>query len=91
MPEERAWIDQYLAHGFVDTFRDLYPDAEDRYTWWTYMRRARERNIGRRIDYFMVSDPLLPAVVEADILSHVMGSDHCPISLTLDTDRLSRL
>jgi exodeoxyribonuclease-3 len=91
MPEERAWIDQYLAHGFVDTFRALYPDAEDRYTWWTYMRKARERNIGWRIDYFMVSDSLLPAVVEADILSHVMGSDHCPISLTLDADRLSRL
>jgi exodeoxyribonuclease-3 len=89
IPEERAWIDRYLAHGFVDTFRALHPDAEGRYTWWTYIRNARERNVGWRIDYFMVSQPLLPAVIEADILSHVTGSDHCPVTLSLDVARLN--
>ncbi len=88
MPEERAWIDCYLAHGFADTFRALHPDAEGRYTWWTYIRNARERNVGWRIDYFMVSQSLLPAVIEAEILSHVMGSDHCPVMLSLDMARL---
>ena len=88
MPEERAWIDRYLAHGFVDVFRALHPDAEGQYTWWTYIRNARERNVGWRIDYFMVSQPLLPAVTGAEILSHVIGSDHCPISLSLDLARL---
>jgi exodeoxyribonuclease-3 len=88
LEEERAWIDAYLEHGFVDAWRVRNPDAEGQYTWWMYMRNARERNIGWRIDYFMVSQALMPAVVEADILSDVMGSDHCPITLELDTDRL---
>ena len=88
MPEERAWIDRYLEHGFVDTFRAFHPTAEGQYTWWTYIRNARERNVGWRIDYFMVSQSLLPAVSEAKILSQVMGSDHCPISLSLDLSRL---
>jgi exodeoxyribonuclease-3 len=87
MLEERVWIDRYLAHGFVDTFRALHPDAEGYYTWWTYMRNARERNIGWRIDHFMVSESLLPAVIEADIMAQVMGSDHCPITLSLDVAR----
>ena len=84
MPEERVWIDRYLEHGFVDTFRALHPDEAERYTWWMYMRNARERNIGWRIDYFMVSESLMPAVTGADILSDVMGSDHCPVTLELD-------
>jgi exodeoxyribonuclease-3 len=88
IPEERAWIDRYLAHGLVDAFRALHPDKEGRYTWWTYIRNARERNVGWRIDYFMVSQSLLPAVTEAEILSHVMGSDHCPVMLSLDLARL---
>jgi exodeoxyribonuclease-3 len=91
MPEERVWIDHYLAHGFVDTFRALHPDAEGAYTWWTYIRNARERNVGWRIDYFMVSESLVPAVTEAEILSEVTGSDHCPISLSLDLDRLAEV
>jgi exodeoxyribonuclease-3 len=88
MPEEREWIVRYLAHGFVDTFRALHPEATEQYTWWTYMRNARARNIGWRIDYFLVSESLLPAVVSATILDKVMGSDHCPIGLELDLDRL---
>jgi len=89
LPEEREWLDRYLAHGFVDTFRALHPDEAGRYTWWMYMRNARARNIGWRIDYFMVSEALMPAVTEATILSAVMGSDHCPIVLELDVDRLA--
>jgi exodeoxyribonuclease-3 len=84
LEEERVWIDRYLAHGFVDTFRALYPDAAERYSWWMYMRNARERNIGWRIDYFMVSQALMPAVSGADILGEVMGSDHCPVTLDLE-------
>ena len=84
MPEERVWIDYYLEHGFIDTFRTLHPNEEERYTWWMYMRNARERNIGWRIDYFMVTESLMPAVTGADILGDVMGSDHCPITLDLE-------
>jgi len=88
LEEERAWIDVYLEHGFVDAWRTLNPEAEGQYTWWMYMRNARERNIGWRIDYFLVSEALMPAVVGADILSDVMGSDHCPIVLELDAEKL---
>lgn len=88
MPEERAWIDRYLAHGLVDVYRAFHPEAEGQYTWWTYIRNARARNVGWRIDYFMVSQSLLPAVTEAEILSDVMGSDHCPVSMSLDLARL---
>jgi exodeoxyribonuclease-3 len=84
LEEERAWIDAYLEHGFVDAWRALNPDAEGQYTWWMYMRNARERNIGWRIDYFMVSQALMPAVSGADILGEVMGSDHCPVTLDLE-------
>ena len=88
MPQEREWIDRYLAHGFVDTFRTLHPGEAERYSWWMYMRNARARNIGWRIDYFVVSESLMPAVTGADILSDVMGSDHCPVTLELAVDRL---
>ena len=88
MEEEREWIDRYLAHGLVDTFRALHPDQGGLYTWWMYMRNARARNVGWRIDYFLVSEALKPAVTEAAILSDVMGSDHCPIVLELDVERL---
>jgi exodeoxyribonuclease-3 len=88
LEEERAWIDAYLEHGFVDAWRERNPEAEGQYTWWMYMRNARERNIGWRIDYFLVSEALMPAVTGAEILSDVMGSDHCPIVLELDTEKL---
>jgi exodeoxyribonuclease-3 len=91
LPEERAWIDRYLAHGFVDVFRAFHPDEPAQYTWWHYVTNARARNVGWRIDYYLVSKSLMPALTDASILSQVMGSDHCPISLELDEARLSGL
>ncbi len=83
LPEERAWVDTYLEHGFVDAYRHLYPQRVQ-YTWWTYRMAARERNVGWRIDYFLVSEKLLPRVRDVIIHESVPGSDHCPVSLILD-------
>jgi len=82
--EERAEFGKLLEAGFVDSFRRLYPEAKDRYTWWSYVTNARSRNVGWRIDYFCVTNSLAPRIQEADILDEVMGSDHCPVGLTLD-------
>ncbi len=82
LPEERAWVTRYLEHGFVDVYRRLYPQREQ-YTWWTYRMRARQRNIGWRIDYFLVSEALFPRVEDSLIHDQVPGSDHCPVSLHL--------
>lgn len=82
LPEERDWIDRFLEHGLVDAFRAFHPEPE-RYTWWSYITRARARNVGWRIDYFLVSEALMPRVQDCDIMDEVMGSDHCPISLDL--------
>lgn len=82
LPEERVWIDQYLEHGFVDIFRHLYPERVQ-YTWWSYVTRARERDIGWRIDYFLVSKKLVERIDDVIIHNEVMGSDHCPVSLIL--------
>ncbi len=84
--EERGKFDELLASGFVDTFRLLHPDVTDAYSWWSYRMRARERNVGWRIDYFLVSTVLADSVVAAGIESDVYGSDHCPVSLVLDID-----
>lgn len=81
--EERAKMSELLAAGFIDTFRLLHPDRADAYTWWSYMFQARERNIGWRIDYFIVSDRLREAVKAAAIYPEVLGSDHCPIGLEI--------
>jgi exodeoxyribonuclease-3 len=83
LPEERDALSRWLDAGFVDIFRHLHPDAEE-YTWWTYRFDARARNVGWRIDYFLVTEELLPQVCDAQILGDVMGSDHCPIALLLD-------
>lgn len=83
-PQERQKMTQLLDSGFVDTFRALYPDAVGRYTWWSYLRRARETNAGWRIDYFIVSERLRARVRDALILDTVYGSDHCPVGLVLD-------
>lgn len=83
LPEERAWIDTLVAAGYTDTFRHLHKEG-DNYTWWSMRTRARERNVGWRIDYFFVSNDLLPKLKSASILSDVMGSDHCPIDIVLD-------
>jgi exodeoxyribonuclease-3 len=83
LPEEREWIDIYLDHGFKDIFRELYPDREQ-YTWWTYRMNARERNVGWRLDYFLISDALVDYVEDVIIHDDVMGSDHCPVSLKIE-------
>ncbi|MCG8500862.1 MAG: exodeoxyribonuclease III [Firmicutes bacterium] len=82
LPIEREWMDKLIAHGYVDTFRYLYPETV-KYSWWSYRFKARERNTGWRIDYHVISDNLLDQVEEADILTDVMGSDHCPVVLRL--------
>ncbi|MCH5169558.1 MAG: exodeoxyribonuclease III [Prevotellaceae bacterium] len=81
--EEREKMSALLDSGFVDTFRHLHPDATDRYSWWSYRFHAREKNVGWRIDYFLVSRRLAPHIAAADIHDDIMGSDHCPVSLTL--------
>ena len=83
LPEERAWIDTYLEHNFVDIFRELYPDKEQ-YTWWTYRGNARERNVGWRLDYFLISEELVDQVEDVIIHDEVMGSDHCPVSMLIE-------
>lgn len=82
--EERGKFTELLDAGFTDTFRYFYPDAADRYSWWSYRFRARERNAGWRIDYFVTSDRLTPHLLGADIHDQIAGSDHCPVELTLD-------
>lgn len=84
LPEERAWIDKVVSKGYVDVFRRFYPDKKDAYTWWDLLSRARERNVGWRIDYFFVSEDLLPKVRKAWISAEVMGSDHCPVGAEID-------
>ncbi len=81
--EERNKLTLLLQTGFTDTFRALYPDTQDAYTWWSYMMNARARNIGWRIDYFLVSSRLRPAIKAASIYADIMGSDHCPVGLEL--------
>ena len=80
LPKERAWIDKIIAQGYVDTFRQ-YDEGPDNYTWWHLMSGARKRNVGWRIDYFYVTEDLLPVLSNAWILPDVMGSDHCPIGI----------
>jgi exodeoxyribonuclease-3 len=82
LPEERVKIDEYIAAGLVDIHRQVRPD-DTRYTWWTYRVGARARNIGWRIDYFMISQGLVSKINEVDILSDVEGSDHCPVLLEI--------
>jgi exodeoxyribonuclease-3 len=79
--EERGKMTELLDSGFIDTFRLFYPDQEGSYTWWSYMAKVRERNIGWRIDYFIVSKRLEESLIEANIHCDVMGSDHCPVVL----------
>ena len=81
--QERGKLNELLAAGFTDSFRYLYPDATGMYSWWSMRFRARERNAGWRIDYFLVSDRLTPQIKKAEILMDVQGSDHCPVLLEL--------
>jgi exodeoxyribonuclease-3 len=82
LPVERAWVDEVVSEGFLDTFRTLHPD-EVKYSWWDQKTRARERNVGWRIDYVFVSESLKNKVSVADILTNVTGSDHAPVTVTL--------
>lgn len=81
--EERGKMTELLAAGFIDTFRYLNPDATGRYSWWSYRFNARKNNAGWRIDYFIISDRLKDRLLNADILSDVFGSDHCPVTMEL--------
>ena len=83
-PEERAKMTELLASGFVDSFRYLYPDAEGIYSWWSYRFKAREKNAGWRIDYFLVSEDAAGRIREASIYTDIYGSDHCPVGLEID-------
>ncbi len=82
LPSERAWMDKMMAHGYVDTFRHFNKEP-GQYTYWDIKTGARARNVGWRIDYFFVSENLMPNVAESYIMKDIMGSDHCPIALTL--------
>jgi exodeoxyribonuclease-3 len=81
--EERQKMTELLDVGFVDSFRYLYPDKKDAYTWWSYITRARDRNVGWRIDYFIVSESLKDCIKDVQIHSDILGSDHCPVALEI--------
>jgi exodeoxyribonuclease-3 len=83
LPIERAWLDDVVKAGYTDVFRHLYPTDKDKYTYWDMKTYARERNVGWRIDYFFVSSGILKGKVTTKILDSVLGSDHCPIELTV--------
>ncbi|PLW91721.1 MAG: exodeoxyribonuclease III [Marinilabiliales bacterium] len=83
LPEEREWIGKFIDSGFIDTFREFHPEPH-RYSWWSYRRQARDRNLGWRIDYHMVTENLKSRLKDADILDQVVHSDHCPITLEID-------
>ncbi|WP_201006745.1 exodeoxyribonuclease III [Paenibacillus glycanilyticus] len=85
--EEREKMTRLLDAGFIDSFRYLYPDRTDAYTWWSFMPKIRERNVGWRIDYFLTSARLAPSITDAGIDSQILGSDHCPVVLTLDMEK----
>ena len=84
LPEERVWLDQIVALGYIDTFRYFYPDKTGAYTWWTQIGGARARNVGWRLDYFFVSPETEPLLIDAAIHPEVLGSDHCPVSLEIE-------
>lgn len=83
LPEERAWMDRFLAAGYLDTFR-VFNDQPHQYTWWSFRAGARQRNLGWRIDYHMVTDSLKPLLQSARILPEALHSDHCPVALSID-------
>ncbi|MFV8828833.1 exodeoxyribonuclease III [Alkalihalobacterium sp. APHAB7] len=87
--EEREKMTTLLSSGFVDTFRHCYPGQTDTYTWWSYMNKVRERNIGWRIDYFIISEALKEKIIDAHVHSHILGSDHCPVVLELNMDQIN--
>ena len=83
MQEEIDGMDRFIGGGLADTFRYFYPEATGKYSWWSYRMDARSKNVGWRIDYFLVSESFLPSVKDAFILNHITGSDHCPVGIEL--------
>ncbi len=83
LPIEREWIDKFLDHGYIDTFRYVHGDKEDAYTWWSYRSSARVKNVGWRIDYFFISEDLAENLEDAFILDYIEGSDHCPVGIKI--------
>lgn len=83
MQEEIDGMDRYTSRGFVDSFRYFYPDKPQMYSWWSYRAGARAKNVGWRIDYFLISETFMANVKDASILNHIQGSDHCPVSITI--------
>ncbi len=86
LPLEREWLDRVVERGYLDTFRTRYPERTGAYTWWSQVTFSRQNNVGWRLDYFFISPDLAPHVLDAAIHPDVEGSDHCPVSLTLDFD-----
>ncbi|HXH31058.1 MAG TPA: exodeoxyribonuclease III [Bacteriovoracaceae bacterium] len=84
LPQERAWMDKFIGQGYVDVYRHLNPGKAGAYTWWSNFAGARARNVGWRIDYFFISEELLPRLKDARILPEIKGSDHCPVVLELE-------
>jgi exodeoxyribonuclease-3 len=84
LPEERAWVDKFLESGFVDTFRHIYPDTV-KYSWWSFRSNARSKNLGWRLDYHMVTEPLAARIQDAGIMNEAVHSDHCPVWVDLAT------
>ena len=85
--EEREKMTTLLNDGFIDTFRYIYPEKPEMYSWWSYMRKARDRNVGWRIDYFLVSDILKDKIKDANILTDTFGSDHCPVEVKIEFNK----
>ena len=83
MQEEIDGMDRYTKGGLIDTFRHFYPEEKDKYSWWSYRAGARGKNVGWRIDYFLVSESFISSITSASILNEIMGSDHCPVSIEL--------
>ena len=84
LPEERVYMDHFAEAGLIDSFRMLYPDKKEAYSWWSYKTFARERNVGWRIDYFFVTEGISKKVAESDMMTDIFGSDHCPIYLDIN-------
>ncbi len=82
--EEREWMDNYIDAGFIDTFRNKYPDTEEKYSWWSYRAGARARNVGWRIDYFLISTQLESKLIDARVRDDIMWSDHCPVEIEIN-------
>ncbi|OZM57368.1 exodeoxyribonuclease III [Lottiidibacillus patelloidae] len=87
--EERGKMTDLLNAGFIDSYRYLYPSKEGAYSWWSYMSKVRERNIGWRIDYVIVSENIKDAIIDAEIHHSILGSDHCPVSLDIDEGKIT--